>query len=332
MTQPYFPVPMTPIAPPVAPPPVPVSATPVAPPTTWGRDGSQVSAPPVVTVAVNAPPPPLSPSFLGSTPGAYPSPFSAQPAFSPAVAPAANFQMGAANLGQGPIAQAGAAGIAALSARIIPAGTAAAVGAASAIARNTNATMVKNVSKAVEAAGEPLLKLSWALVGNTFEALGALLTFRIGDAFKSIGKVFSDGALSLGAAGKKLAQPITLTAATSGGKKLGFGQALGSGLAGGMKALKSSVIWAIPASAINAFVDYKYRDQNDVKRLGTNFAADMLGYTATGMAGAAVGAAIGSMTVPLVGTLVGAVVGVGLGFLHDRITRPVISDALYDAV
>jgi hypothetical protein len=235
-------------------------------------------------------------------------------------------------LGQGPIAQTGAAGIASLAARVIPAGTSAAVGAATAIARNTNATMVKNVAKVVESAGEPLLKLSWALVGNTFEALGALLTFRFGDAFRSIGKVFSDGALSLGAAGKKLAQPVTLTAATSGGNKLGLGQALGAGLSGGMKALKSSFIWAIPASAINAFIEYKYRDQNDVKRLTTNFAADVVGYTATGMAGAAVGAAIGSMTMPIVGTLVGAVVGVGLGLLHDKITRPVISDALYDAV
>jgi hypothetical protein len=235
-------------------------------------------------------------------------------------------------LGQGPIAQTGAAGLAQLGARVVPAGTAAAVGAAQAIAANTNGTMVKGVAKIVEAAGEPLLKLSWALVGNAFEAVGSLLTFQFGRGFQALGRVFTDGAVSLGALGKKLAQPLTLTAATSGGQRLGLGQAIGAGLSGGVKALKSSAVWAIPASAINAFIDYKYRDQSDVKRLGTNFAADVVGYTATGMAGAAVGAAVGSMTVPLVGTIVGAVVGIGLGFLHDKISRPMISDTLYDMV
>ena len=106
--------------------------------------------------------------------------------------------------------------------------------------------------------------------------------------------------------------------------------AIGAGLSVGLKALKSSFVWAIPASAINAFVDYKYKDQTDVKRLGTNFAADVVGYTATGVAGAAIGAAVGSMTVPLIGTIVGAGAGILLGMAHDKITRPLISDYLRD--
>ena len=76
---------------------------------------------------------------------------------------------------------------------------------------------------------------------TALEFMGALLTLRFGDALKSVGKIFSEGAFSLGALGKKVAQPLTLTAATSGGNKLGLGQAIGAGLSGGLKALKSSL-------------------------------------------------------------------------------------------
>ena len=315
---PSAPQPPSPVAPPAPPAPLPYGGDAFVP-----RPYSAPAAPP-------APPAPLPPGY-----GPLPTPSQPRPTTTPQYpgAPAAQTApTGVQAIGSnGPIVQTGAAGMVALGAKIIPAGTSAAVGAAQAIARNTNGTMVKGVAQIVESAGEPLVKLSWALIGNTFDMLGALVTLRFGDAFKAIGRVFGDGAVSLGALGKKVAQPLTLTAATSGGHKLGLGQAIGAGLSGGLKALKSSFIWAIPASAINAFIDYKYRDQHDTKRLATNFAADVVGYTATGMAGAAVGAMVGSMTMPIVGTIVGAVVGIGLGLLHDKITRPMISDALHDA-
>lgn len=215
-------------------------------------------------------------------------------------------------------------------AKTVPGGTQAAIGAARAIAGNTSAAMSSKVAKAIGDAGEPLLKLSWGLVANLADTIGALVTFRFGDAIRNFGKVFTEGAANTGSLLKRLTQPATLTAATAGGTKLGLGGAIGVGLSTGLKALKSSAIWAIPASAINAFVDYKYKDQTDPKRLATNFGADVIGYTATGMAGAAVGAAVGSMTLPIVGTIVGAGVGILLGLAHDKITRPLISDTLRD--
>jgi hypothetical protein len=215
-------------------------------------------------------------------------------------------------------------------AKTVPAGTMAAIGAATAIAKNTNGTMMAKVAKAVGDASEPLFKLSWGLVANVADTIGALVTFRFGDAIRNAGKIFSEGAATTGGMLKRLTQPATLTAATAGGTKLGVGGAIGAGLSIGLKALKSSFIWAIPAAAINGFVDYKFKDQTDTKRLGTNFAADVLGYTATGVAGAAVGAAVGSMTLPIIGTVVGAGVGILLGMAHDKITRPLISDYLRD--
>lgn len=230
----------------------------------------------------------------------------------------------------GPILPIKAGQIANIAAKTVPAGTQAAVGAAQAIARNTNGTMVKNVAKIVGEAGEPLLKLSWGLVAGIADTVGKLVTFQFGDAIRAVGKIFSEGAANTGALLKRITQPFSLTAATSGGAKLTLGQAVGAGLSTGLKALKSSFIWAIPASAINAFIDYKYKDQTDPKRLMTNFGADVIGYTATGMAGAAVGAMVGSMTVPLIGTIVGAGVGIVLGMAHDKISRPMISDTLRD--
>lgn len=330
----YFPTVMAP--------PAPAAPAALAAPT-WSADQRYVA--PVAAGPVAPPPPPIytapqqvaGPQAYTQVPQAYsqqPQAYTAQP--QPyAAAPqtyGATSTVGAQNLGQGPIVQTGAAGIIATAAKVIPAGTSAAVGAASAIARNTNGTMVKSVAAIVENTGEPLLKLSWALIGNSFDMIGSLLTLRFGDAARAFGKIFSEGAFSLSSLGKKVAQPLTLTAATSGGTKLGLGQAIGAGLSGGMKALKSSFIWAIPASAITAFIDYKYRDQHDLKRLGTNFAADVVGFTATGMAGAAVGAAVGSMTMPIIGTIVGAAVGIGLGLMHDKITRPMLSDVLHDAI
>lgn len=230
----------------------------------------------------------------------------------------------------GPILPIKAGQIANIAAKVVPAGTMAAVGAAQGIARNTNGTMVKNVARIVGEAGEPLLKLSWGLVAGVADVAGKLVTFQLGDAVRALGKIFTEGAANTGALVKRITQPFSLTAAASGGNKLNMGQALGTGLATGMKALKSSFIWAIPASAINAFIDYKYKDQTDPKRLMTNFGADVIGYTATGMAGAAVGAMVGSMTLPLVGTIVGAGVGIILGMAHDKVSRPMISDTLRD--
>jgi hypothetical protein len=237
------------------------------------------------------------------------------------------------NLGvgaNGPVAPLTAQTVLSGAAKTVPAGTQAAIGAAKAIANNTNATMAKNVAKVIGDAGEPLLKLSWGLVANVADTVGALVTFRFGDAIRNFGKVFTEAAVDTGGMVKRLTQPASLTMATAGGTKLGLGGAIGVGLSTGLKALKSSAIWAIPASAINAFVDYKFKDQTDPKRLATNFGADLIGYTATGMAGAAVGAAVGSMTLPIVGTIVGAGVGILLGMAHDKITRPLISDSLRD--
>lgn len=215
-------------------------------------------------------------------------------------------------------------------AKVIPTGTNAAIGAATAIAKNTNGSMLSAVTKAIGDAGEPLFKLSWNLVANVADTIGSLVTFRFGDTIRNVGKIFSDGAVDTGAMVKRLVQPVTLSAATSGGTRLGIGGAIGAGLSTGLKALKSSAIWAIPGAAINAFVDYKYKDQTDPKRLATNFVADVVGYTATGVAGAAIGAAVGSMTMPIIGTIVGAGAGLLLGMAHDKITRPLISDYLRD--
>lgn len=241
-----------------------------------------------------------------------------------------NSRYAATNLGQGPLVQTGAAGVLSTATKVVPGGTAAAVGAATAIANNSSRAMSNRVAAIVGEAGEPLLKLSWGLVTNLFDVLGSTLTLRLGDAARAFGRIFSEGAVNLGGLGKKLFQPLTLTSETMSGTRLGMGQAIGAGLSGGMQAFKTCFIWAIPASAVNAFIDYKYRDQSDVKRLGTNFVADVIGYTASGMAGAAAGAAIGSMTLPIVGTIVGAGVGILLGLAHDKITRPMISDVLRD--
>lgn len=240
------------------------------------------------------------------------------------------FAASSAGLHDGPILPTKAKSVANAAAKIVPAGTAAAVGAATAIAKNTSAAMSGNVSKIVAEAGEPILKFSWGLVSGVAEIVGNLVTLNFVGAAKAVGNLFTGGAANTAALGKKLAQPVTLTNAVKGGTKLGLGSAVGAGISAGFKALKSSAVWALPAAAINAFVDYKYRDQTDVKRLGCNFAADVIGYTATGMAGAAVGAAVGSMTVPFVGTIVGAGVGILLGMFHDKFTRPLISDALRD--
>ncbi|MEB3196124.1 MAG: hypothetical protein VKP62_02870 [Candidatus Sericytochromatia bacterium] len=332
MTQPVQPQMLAPSPVPLAPPTLPPAAPPAPPVLT---DAWVPQQPPVVTVAVPAAPP--STGWSGGPNVGYGASSLATPGFltAPNPGPAAPVGIQATPgvaYADGPLLQTGAAGMMALGARALPSGTAAAVGAATAIARNSNATMAKGVAAIVESAGEPLLKLSWALVGNAFDVVGSLLTFQFGRAIQAFGKIFSEGAVSLGALGKKVAQPISLTAATHGGQRLGLGQAIGAGVSGGLKALKSSAVWAIPASALNAFVDYKYRDQSDVKRLGTNFAADVVGYTATGMAGAAVGATIGSMTLPIVGTVVGALVGITLGLVHDRVSRPLISDMIYDSL
>lgn len=269
---------------------------------------------------------------LSTNTGYFPA---ATPVYGAPVAPTVPTSYGAdafetSGLSDGPILPTKAKTVANAAAKIVPAGTAAAIGAATAIARNSSQAMSGNVAKIVASAGEPILKFSWGLVSGVAEIVGSLLTMNLVGAAKAVGKLFTGGATNTAALAKKLAQPVTLTAAVKGGNKLTASAAVGAGLSAGFKALKSSAIWALPAAAINAFVDYKYRDQTDVKRLGTNFAADVIGYTATGMAGAAVGAAVGSMTIPLVGTVVGAGVGILLGMAHDKFTRPLISDMLRD--
>lgn len=216
-------------------------------------------------------------------------------------------------------------------AKVVPTGTHAAIGAATAIAANSGRAMQSAV-KGLTGVGEPLFKLSWNIVSNLAGFVGSLVTFQWTTAVQKLGALFKDGFVNTGEFAKRIGTPASLTMATAGGTKASLGQAIGAGLKTGLGALKSSFIWAIPASAINAFIDYKYKDQTDVKRLGTNFAADVIGYTAGGMAGAAVGAAVGSMTVPIVGTIVGAGVGILLGWVHDKTTRAIISDTLHDAL
>lgn len=341
LTPPVSPLPLGPL--PMAPAAPALPAAPAAP--AWGGDayfGLNPAVPPAPVAPVApaapgmlAPAAPAAPAAPGygqvvpqAAPQLFPQATYPQAAPAPGLAP----QYSAQGLSQGPILPTSGAAIAGMAARAIPAGTAAAVGAATAIAGNTNATMGKAVAKIVTEAGEPLLKLSWGLLSNTFEVVGSLITFNFPKAFSAVGKLFKETAFDTAGLFKKITQPFSLTAATSGGARLGLGQAVGAGLSAGMKALKSSFVWAIPAAGINAFIDYKYKDQTDVKRLGANFAADVVGYTATGMAGAAVGAMVGSMTVPLVGTLVGAGVGILLGLLHDKTTRPMISDAIRDSL
>lgn len=226
----------------------------------------------------------------------------------------------ATSLGEGPILPLKAQQIANLAAKVVPTGTAAAVGSARILLK----------SPTWGAAAEPLFKLTTSVVGNLIKFVGKAVSFQWDEAFKALVDVFKGGAVNTGGIAKQLSTPITATMATAGAPRAGLGRAIAGGLSTGVQALKSSFIWAIPAATINAFIDYKYRDQTDMKRLGTNFAADVLGYTATGMAGAAVGAAVGSMTMPVIGTVVGAAVGIGLGLFHDKLTRPLISDALRD--
>jgi hypothetical protein len=233
-------------------------------------------------------------------------------------------------INNGPVVQTQALPLAGHIMRAFPAGTQAAIGAATAIAAKGGASYVKAVSNVIGNASEPLLRLSWDLASHTFGFIGNLLTFQIGGAMKSLGEIFRTGAVNTGGILKKVVEPVQLTAAVGAAPRLGPMSALATGVSVGFKALKSSFVWAIPAAAIGAFIDYKYKDQNDPKRLISNFAADVVGYTAGGMAGAAAGAFIGSMTLPVVGTIVGAGVGILLGMLHEKTTRPVISDTLRD--
>jgi hypothetical protein len=216
-------------------------------------------------------------------------------------------------------------------AKVVPTGTQAAIGAASAIAANSGRAMQSAVA-GLAGKGEPLFKLTWGIAFNLAGFVGNLVTFQWASAFQKLGSLVKDGFVNTGEIAKRVGTPASLTMATAGGTKASLGQAIGAGLKTGATALKSSFIWAIPAAAINAFIDYKYKDQTDVKRIGTNFGADVIGYTAGGMAGAAVGAAVGSMTMPIVGTIVGAGVGILLGYVHDKTTRPLISDFLHDAL
>jgi hypothetical protein len=233
-------------------------------------------------------------------------------------------------VGNGPVLPTVGPSIGGMISRGFPAGTQAAIGAAQAIAAHTNGTMVKNVAKVVGDAGEPLLHLTWDLASNLFGFVGNLMTFNFPKAAESFANIFKSGAVNTGNILKRTVQPATLTAAVSGGSRLNPASALAAGLGVGLKAFKSSFIWAIPSAAIQAFVDYKYHDQTDTKRLASNFAADVVGYTGAGMAGAAAGAFVGSMTMPIVGTIVGAGVGILLGMLHEKTTRPVISDMIRD--
>lgn len=228
--------------------------------------------------------------------------------------------MSFASVGEGPILPLAAKKWTTIAALTVPTGTEAAIGAARTILKNPN----------FGASADPLFKLSASLFQNVFRFVGKLLTFQLDEAFGALMNIFKDGAINLGGIAKKLASPFTATAAAAGAPRAGLGQAIAGGISTGMRALKTSFVWAIPAAAVNAFIDYKYRDQTDVKRLGTNFAADVLGYTATGMAGAAVGAAVGSMTMPIIGTVVGAGVGIMLGMAHEKMTRPMLSDMLRD--
>lgn len=230
----------------------------------------------------------------------------------------------------GPILPLSADSIFSSATKVVPAATYAAIGSATAIAANTSAAMSGNVAHVVGTMSEPLFALSWGIVSDLANSVGSLLTLNIPGAIANIGRLFSDGFVNTGNLLKRLVSPATLTAATSGGAKLSLGGALATGFRTAGMAIRSSAVFALPAAAINAFVDYKYKDTTDPKRVASNFIADVVGYTATGMIGAGVGAAIGSMTVPIVGTIVGAGVGILLGMVHDKIFRPMISDKIDD--
>ncbi|MDB5098737.1 MAG: hypothetical protein JWM80_3158 [Cyanobacteria bacterium RYN_339] len=248
----------------------------------------------------------------------------------PYAAPAIGQDVRVNTIGNGPVLPTAGPSIIGMISRGFPAGTQAAIGAAEAIAAHSSGAMAKGVAKIVGEAGEPLLHLTLDLTSNLFGFVGNLITFNFPKAAESFINIFKMGAVNTGNLVKRAVQPVSLTAAVSGGSRLNPASALATGLGVGLKALKSSFIWAIPSAAIQAFVDYKYHDQSDTKRLATNFVADVVGYTGAGMAGAAAGAFIGSMTMPIVGTIVGAGVGILLGMLHEKTTRPLISDALRD--
>lgn len=209
-------------------------------------------------------------------------------------------------------------------AMFVPAGTVAAEGAA------TSLVGASKVAQALGGVGEPLFKLTWGIASDLASVVGSAVTFNIPGIFTNGVKIFQDGFINIGGIAKKLFEPFTMNSVAAGGAKASLGEAIGVGFQTAFKAIKSSFVWAIPAAAVNAFVDYKYHDVTDPKRLVSNFAADCIGYTATGLAGAAAGAAIGSMTCPLVGTIVGLGVGFVLGTLHEKYTRPLISDTIRD--
>jgi hypothetical protein len=273
-----------------------------------------------------APPPPPAPAAPGFAPMAY------TPTRTPAAAsPQASAPVSAmGNISNGPVLPTSGPAILGAITRAYPAGTMAAVGAAEAIAGKTSATMAKGVARVIGDAGEPLLHLSWDLASNLASFVGHAITFQFGPAMTDFGHIFSMGALDTGNILRRTVEPLSLTSAVSGGARLNPMQAVGTGLSLGLRAIKSSFVWAIPSAAINAFVDYKYHDVTDKKRIASNFIADVVGYTGAGMAGAAVGAAVGSMTMPIVGTLVGAGVGIVLGMLHEKTTRQLISDTVRD--
>ncbi|GEM_PF-5385545 len=222
----------------------------------------------------------------------------------------------------GPIVQNGAAGLFSTAAKVIPAGSEAALGAARAMLRDPNYGQM----------AEPLLRLTWDLARGTASFAVNLVTFQWPQAIDDLKLIVSTPFVNTGTLAKKLATPLTASADVSMAPRLRGFEAAGTGVGTALGALKSSFVWSVPASLLNAWMDYKYRDQADMKRLGTNLAADMIGYTATGMVSAGVGAMVGSMTVPLIGTVVGIGVGLLLGFVHDRVVRPTVSDALYTSV
>jgi hypothetical protein len=284
-----------------------------------------LGAVPAAPVAPVAPPAPLAPGFAPTRYAQAPVRGAAAP-----VATNANPVSALGNISNGPVLPTSGPAIIGAISRAYPAGTMAAVGAAEAIAGRTSAAMAKNVSRVIGDAGEPLLHLSWDLASNVASFFGHAITFQFGPAMSDVGHIFSMGAVDTGNILRRTVEPLSLTSAVSGGARLNPISAVGTGLALGVRAIKSSFVWAIPSAAINAFVDYKYHDVTDGKRIASNFIADVVGYTGAGMAGAAVGAAIGAMTMPIVGTLVGAGVGIALGMLHEKTTRQLISDTLRD--
>lgn len=289
------------------------------------------SAPAPVSVAVPSATYTPAPVSVAVPSGAYAPASVPSGAYAPASVPQNNITVGNQQLTNTPLASPNGPTlpitiqhVADAAAVLVPAGTVAAEGAA--------ASMVgaSKVAQALGGASEPLFQLTWGIASDLANVVGSVLTFNIPGVFSNTVRVFQDGFINLGGIAKKLAEPFTMNSLAAGGTKVGLGEAIGVGFQTAFRALKSSFVWAIPASAINAFVDYKYHDVTDPKRLFSNFAADCIGYTATGFAGAAAGAAIGSMTCPLVGTIVGLGVGMVLGMLHEKYTRPLISDTIRD--